>query len=375
MISVAHLTSAHPRYDPRIFLKQCKGLVDHGYKVSLVVADGKGRESVEGVDILDVGLLPGRINRILRTTERVFQAALDLKADLYHLHDPELIPAGLRLKRHGKRVIFDSHEDVPVQLLSKPYLNPWILRALSGGYAVFEKFACARFDGVVAATPFIRDKFLKINPRTVDVCNYPALEEFTPSDDWCKKRNEVCYVGGVSAVRGARELVMALAQVQTDVRLNLVGAFSDTDFRAELENTPGWSRINEFGVLDRNGVREVYARSCAGLVTLHPISNYLDALPIKMFEYMSAGIPVIASDFPLWRQIVLSADCGVCVDPLNPAAVAEAIDELGHNPARAQAMGHNGRMAVETRFNWKTEEAKLVAFYEQVLSPQKRSFQ
>lgn len=361
--SVAHLTSAHPRYDPRIYLKQCMGLADHGYKVSLVVADGLGHENAGGVDIIDVGLLPGRINRIFRTTDRVFQAALGLNADIYHLHDPELIPAGLRLKWHGKRVIFDSHEDVPVQLLSKPYLNPWVLHWLSRMYAGFEKFACARFDGIVAATPFIRDKFVHINPRTVDVCNYPVLGEFTPCDNWRRKRDEVCYVGGLSAVRGARELVAALARVRADVRLNLVGAFSEHDLRAELEREPGWGRVNEWGILDRDGVRRTYENSLAGLVTLHPIPNYLEALPIKMFEYMSAGIPVIASDFPMWREIVVGNACGICVDPLDPQAIARAIDYLVTHPKEAEQMGSNGRRAVAEKYNWNVEESKLLWFY------------
>lgn len=372
MTHVAHLTSAHPRFDPRIFLKQCRGLAEKGFKITLVVADGLGNEYVDGVGICDVGLLPGRIDRILRTTNRVYHAALALNAELYHLHDPELLPIGLRLKRHGKRVVFDSHEDVPVQLLNKHYLAPRVLRSLSAAYAGFEKFACARFDGVVAATPFIREKFSAINSRTIDVCNYPMLGEFAPCDDWDGKRDEVCYVGSVAGVRGARELVMAMARVQTGTRLNLVGAYSEPDLKAAMVRMPGWEKVNDSGVLDRDGVRDIYRRSWAGLVTLHPIANYLDALPIKMFEYMSAGIPVIASDFPLWRQIVLSADCGVCVDPLNPAAIAEAICEIGRSAPRARAMGLNGRKAVEARFNWKAEEAKLMAFYEQVLYSKKQ---
>lgn len=368
MSSVAHLTSAHPRFDPRIFLKQCRGLAESGFSVSLVVADGLGAESVNGINIFDVGFLPRRVNRILRTTDRIFRAALALNADIYHLHDPELLPVGLRLKRCGMRVIFDSHEDVPVQLLSKHYLPRRVLRQLSMAYAMFERFACARFDGVVAATPSIRDKFLAINPRSVDVCNYPLLGEFSPCDNWEIKRDEVCYVGGISGGRGARELVAAMDRVQPATRLNLVGGISEPGLQVELQNMPGWSRVNDFGVLDRDGVRDVYDRSRAGLVTLHPIANYLDALPIKMFEYMSAGIPVIASDFPLWRQIVHSANCGVCVDPLSPDAIACAINEIWLNPERARIMGLNGRKAVETRFNWKTEEIKLIAFYERLLS-------
>lgn len=367
-MKVAHLTSAHPRNDVRIYEKECKSLIAARYKVSIVVGDGFGDQVMGGVDVHDVGKSPGRLARIVGTTGRVFKKALELDADLYHLHDPELLPVGLRLKQLGKRVVFDSHEDVPLQLLSKHYLPPWGRRSVLAAFAALEKFACSRFDGVITATPFIRDKFLKINPRTVDVCNYPVLGEFAPCDDWEAKRDEVCYVGGVSGVRGARELVLAMARVQSDMRLNLVGDISEPGLQAEMKSMPGWSRVNDFGILGREGVRDVYERSRAGLVTLHPIPNYLDALPIKMFEYMSAGIPVIASDFPLWRQIVLAADCGVCVDPLSPAAIAEAIDDIGRSPERARAMGLNGRKAVETRFNWKTEESKLVAFYEQVLS-------
>ena len=135
-----------------------------------------------------------------------------------------------------------------------------------------------------------------------------------------------------------------------------------------MQALPGWQRVNALGFLDRAGVRDVLGRSMAGLVTLHPVINYIDALPVKMFEYMSAGIPVIASDFPLWREIIAGNDCGLLVDPLNPAAIAEAIDTLVSNPTMAQRMGENGRRAVEERYNWGIEEQKLMAFYERILA-------
>ena len=131
---------------------------------------------------------------------------------------------------------------------------------------------------------------------------------------------------------------------------------------------PGWQRVNALGFLDRAGVRDVLGRSMAGLVTFHPAPNHIDAQPNKMFEYMSAGIPVIASDFPLWREIIAGNDCGLLVDPVNPAAIAEAIDTRVNNPDMAQRMGENGRRAVEARYNWGIEEQKLLAFYEQILT-------
>lgn len=365
---VTHLTSAHKRNDTRIFLKMCLSLSRYGHQVTQIVADGKGDSICDGVQIFDVGASKSRLDRIRNAPKRVFAKAVSLNADLYHLHDPELIPIGLKLKRLGKRVVFDFHEDVPKQLLGKPYLNKVALWCLSKSFAMFESYACKRFDGVIAATPFIRDKFLAINPHTVDINNFPMLGELATEVQWGNKEAEVCYVGGIAKIRGITEVCQAMGLAQTKARLNLCGGFSESGFEQSVKAMPGWQRVNEFGFVGRSGVRDVLSRSVAGLVTLHPVINYIDALPVKMFEYMSAGIPVIASDFPLWREIIHGNDCGLLVDPLDPAAIAKAIDYLVTNPAEAQRMGANGRKAVNERYNWAIEEQKLFAFYERTLS-------
>lgn len=302
----------------------------------------------------------------MRTTRRVLEVALRLDATVFHLHDPELIPAGLQLKRLGRVVIFDAHEDVPMQLLAKPYLNPAARRLLSSAFGAYERYACRRFDGIIAATPFIAEKFKQINPHTIDVNNYPLAEEFDAAASWEHKRREVCYVGSIAAVRGIRELVRACALVRTDTRLALAGQFSEPALEAEVRAYPAWHRVRSLGHQDRAGVRDVMAASMAGLVTLHPERNYLDALPVKMFEYMAAGIPVIASDIPLWRSIVEGSRCGVCVDPMDPGAIAEAIDYFVQRPELARQMGCNGRRAILDTYNWPVESAKLINFYEHV---------
>lgn len=367
-VRVAHLTSAHPRDDIRVFLKECCSLARHGLGVALVVADGRGDEVRNGVMIVDVGCSTGRLGRMFKATRRVYQKALELDAEIYHLHDPELLPVGLKLKRRGKKVVFDAHEDVPKQILGKHYLHPWVRRILSWGFAHFEHYACARFDGVVAATPYIRAKFLAINPRAVDINNFPMLGELESAVAWSEKADEVCYVGSIAQIRGIKELVRAMELTRTPVRLNLVGGFAEAQVETEVRTYPGWGKVNAKGVQDRPGVRDVLGRSVAGVVTLHPAANYLDSLPIKMFEYMSAGIPVIASDFDLWRTIVQESGCGLCVNPLDPAAIASAIDHLVSHRAEAQTMGSNGRQAVLSRYNWALEEAKLVEFYDRLLA-------
>ncbi len=345
-------------------MKQCRDLARHGYQVSLIVADGLGNGRADGIDILDVGREHGRMARMLHSTGRVYRRARALDAAIYHLHDPELIPAGLRLKQLGKTVIFDAHEDLPLQLLGKPYLHPAARRQLSRRAGTREPQQCRRLDGIVAATPAIGAKFAKINRRTIEVANYPVQAEFDRAQPWDRKAREVCYVGSIAAMRGVRELVAACELMRSGVRLNLAGLFEDPALAAQLSAQPGWSRVNWLGQLDRAGVSTTLRRSLAGLVTLHPQPNYLDALPVKMFEYMAAGIPVIASTIPMWRAIVEEHQCGLCVDPHDPAAIAAAIDYLAGHPKVAARMGANGRRAIDERYNWSVESAKLLALYE-----------
>ncbi len=363
-IRIAHLTSAHPRIDTRIFLKQCRSLARAGHEVALVVADGIGSEVRNGVVVHDVGAPSGRLDRMRNVTRRVLAKAVELDAAVYHLHDPELIPVGLKLKKLGKRVIFDAHEDVPKQLMGKPYLNPLSRWLFSHVFAAYERWACRRLDGVIAATPFIRDKFLAINPCTVDINNFPLLGELAAGEvDWSRKQQQVAYVGGIARVRGVLEVVTALAQTRSEVRLQLVGKFSEREVENLARASPGWSRIDALGFLDREGVRDVLQRAVAGLVTFLPMPNHMDAQPNKMFEYMSAGVPVIGSHFPLWREIIEGNQCGLCVDPHNPYEIAEAIDHLIAHPAESERMGRNGQKAVQELYNWDIEERKLLAFY------------
>ena len=332
------------------------------------MADGRGDEVREGIPIHDVGAASGRLGRMLNTTHRMYHYALELGGQIHHLHDPELIPMGLKLKRKGKIVVFDAHEDLPKQILAKPYLSRPMSWFVSNVCAAYERMVCGRFDAVVAATPCIGGKFLAINSSTVTVSNYPLLDEFAANTrDWNAKRKQVCYIGGLEDIRGIKEMVRAFEHVRCGARLRLGGSFSEQQLAHEVMAYSGWQNVDYCGWLDRDQVRHTLHMSVAGLVTLHPLVNYMEASPVKMFEYMSAGIPVIASRFPLWREIVEGNSCGLCVDPLDPEAIAGAIDYLVENPERAQEIGRNGRRAVQERYNWSLEERKLLSLYRRLI--------
>lgn len=369
-INVCHLTSAHPRYDTRIFVKECRSLAKT-YTVNLVVADGDGDETRDGIHFHDVGKPKGRLDRMLTIVKRVYSKAVALESDIYHLHDPELLPVGLKLKKQGKRVIFDAHEDIPLQIFNKTYLHPLSRHILSAVFARFEAYACRRFDGIITATPHIREKFLAINPNALDINNYPVLEELGNAVSYAEKGNRVCYVGYITEARGIKELVRAMERTG-NCTLAVAGKFQQRDVEEEVRKYPGWGKVDFLGFLDREGIKALLSDARAGVVTLHPTPNYLDALPVKMFEYMAAGIAVIASDFPLWRSIVDDAACGLCVDPKDPESIADAINYLITHPGEAEQMGANGKRAAQEKYNWNAEEHKLLGFYAGILRDKER---
>lgn len=363
-MKICHLTSVHSYTDTRIFIKECQSLAQAGYEVHFVVP-GAQSSLIENVHIHGIEKEAGnRLKRMIQTVNSVYKKGLEIDADVYHFHDPELIPVGLKLKKHGKKVIYDVHEDVPRQVLTKTWLPKYSHKIISKCIEVYENYASKKFDVIITATSFIRKRFLKNGCNAYDINNYPLLEELRmDAIDWSEKEDAVCYVGGITFVRGIKEMVEAIRLVN-EGELLLGGTFSVPSEKAEIIELDGWNRVRELGFLDRKGVKDTYRVSKAGLVTLQPTINYIDALPVKMFEYMAAGIPIIASNFPLWKSIIEENNCGICVNPLNSKEIASAIDWIITHPLEAERMGENGRKAVETKYNWETENIKLQKIYE-----------
>ena len=364
---VVHLTTVHPRDDIRILHKQCRTLAAAGYRVVQVVGDGLGDARDGDVEIVDIGPRPTtRWARMWQQPRRAAAAVQRLAPDLLHFHDPELLPLAARLAARGLPVVYDAHEDVPRQVLTKQWIPAPARPVVSRLFEWYEDGRAARLAAVCAATPHIARRFARRAPLSVCVANYPFLDELAPPADDAPRERAVCYVGGITRTRGAFEMLRAIARVP-GARLLLCGRFEDATLEAELRREPGWRQVDYLGQVDRQGVAEVMARSMAGLVTLQPMPSYRDAWPIKMFEYMSAALPVIASDFPLWRDILAPVDAGLCVDPLDPAAIAAAIGRLLDDPLQARAMGMRGRSAVLEHYRWDAAAAELLTLYARLL--------
>ena len=366
-ITITHLTSNHPRYDTRIFVKECNSLAKvSNYKVNLIVADNLGNEFINNINIIDVGKLEGRFNRIFKTTKEILNKAIEINSNIYHIHDAELIYVGIKLKKLGRIVVFDAHEDIPNEILAKPYINKYIKLVLSKIFNIYEMYSLKKFDYIITATSYIKNKFSTVN-KSIDINNYPLIEELSSDVEWKDRKDQVCYIGVIAKTRGNLENVEAMTFVNSNIKFKLAGIIHQKSFEKELKENNGWKKVDFVGKLSRNEVKELLAESKVGLVTLYPLISYKDALPVKMFEYMVAGIPVIISNIPLWKEIIEGNKCGVCVNPYNSKEIAEKITYLFNNQEEAKQMGLNGKKAVLEKYNWMIEEKKLFIIYRELI--------
>ena len=368
-MKIAHLTSVHPRYDTRIYYKMCCSLTALG-KVYLICADGNGDEVIKNVKIIDVGKSKSRMLRMFTSVNLIYSQAINLDADIYHLHDPELIRIGLKLIKKGKKVIFDSHELIGDQILSKHYLPKFLRNTISKIYNYYEKYNLKKFH-LIGATPYITNHLKKINQNAIDICNYPILDNHIinsiEKNKQSSKINYICYVGGISKIRGLKELVKALELTNNKVVLNLAGNFSSIEFEKEIKNLPGWKNVNYLGFVRYSYLMSKYNNKF-GVIPFLDVPNHINSQPNKMFEYMMYKLPVICSNFSLWKDLMEIYNCGKVFNPANPRSIAKVIDYLLDNPDDRKKMAQNGYQAVTNGFNWKNEAKKLFSFYDIIIN-------
>jgi len=369
-VRVIHMSTLHTALDVRIFQKECRALAAAGHDVHYLVQEPPA-PWLEGVHFHRFRRPQGSLRpvRIGRRLAEMHHLARRLRGDVYHFHNPELILVGLLLRRGGARVIYDVHEHSPQEALTLNKDHPWEGRWKSWAWTVLEQWAMRGLDAFVCATPAIARSFPP--HKTITVRNFPPLPlasaegTVEPPIAYGQRPPHLAYTGLISGVRGIREMVRALEYLSAEspACLQIAGNFADPRAQAEVQQHPGWRRVNYVGLQPRPAVQALLARARLGLVLYHPEPDHLEAEPNKLFEYMAAGLPVVASDFPHWRKIVAEAGAGLVVDPRDPAAIARAIQHLLDHPAEAEAMGRRGRQEVAARYNWEAEARKLLDLY------------
>lgn len=359
MKSICHLEITGIDFMPRVW-RAAISAKKQGYEVSII---GYG-DSAErnGITYHGFNRHNSRLKNFLFLTRKMARAAINTKADIIQIHSPIFLIYAFWFKRRGKIVIFDSHENYPVQILGKKYIPRLLRKVVSKAYSAFEAYACRRLDAVLYPCTFNgKNIFEGRAKKSVKIENF---SQFISAAS-CPRIAQAIYAGAITEGRGA--INMAEAVVKADSKLLLCGSFADKELQTRILNYPS-KNISFLGTQTRERLFQLYSSSAIGLCVLRREGQYAmcDNMSTKAYEYMQCGLPVILSDFPYAKAKNETYQFGICVDPTNVDEIANAIRYLLDNPEEARRMGENGRRAVEQEFNWSVEEKKLLKLYEEL---------
>lgn len=369
MKKITHISTVHPRRDTRIFYRECVSLAKEGYEVVLIVADGLGPEIFQGVTIVDLGKAKNRFTNLVNGYSKILIEIRKNKPDIVHFHDAELMFVGKAIKNKGIPVFYDIHENVAAQILDKRHLPTYLRKPLHYAYKLVEKVLINNFHLILAEDSYEHIYLSKGKSLTV-VLNLPEQQSFNKFINNQRVDNGIFYIGGVSNERGLDVTLKALHILKkrnVDFYMHYVGAISE----AALLNLDLKKIENNITFYGRMDLIEGYALSkkCkVGLAVLKPITNYVGSYPTKIFEYMSVKLPVITSNFPLYKEVVETYKSGYCIDPFSAEELANKIESLLVDDSLVRTMGDNGLKAVINKFNSKHEEIKLFSIYKNVLN-------
>ncbi len=367
---VCHITTVHQPTDDRIYHKECVSLAGEGYQVFLM-APIDDIPDLKDVTLISLPVFRSRWKRFLAGNIKVVTQVLKHRLSFVHFHDPELLPAGVVLRILGRKVVYDAHENISLQLKYKSWIRPsWFRKVLSIKVYWIERCCTWFFQGVVTAT----DDILTYVPskKRVVLRNFPLLQ--WADDIEVPERTGtvpvVIYAGGLTEIRGIREMVDATALVPGEMELRLMGTFDDPEYEKACRNSTGWRKVRFLGQLPLQEVYQQVALSDIGLALLYPAENYLTSLPVKAFEYMAFGKPILMSDFPFWQEFFKGA--ALFCDPKDPEKIAMNLVKLLNDKHLRDQLGEEGKRKVKTEYSWEVERKKLFALYHKLTHGSKK---
>ncbi|MES2690382.1 MAG: glycosyltransferase [Bacteroidota bacterium] len=371
---VCHFSSVHHINDTRVFYRECVWLAKE-YDVSLV-AIGKFTGKRDGVSVTGIPKPASRLKRIFGTTHQVYKVARSQHADLYHFHDPELIPFALLLKWSGKKVVYDIHENITESLKDKKWLMfkglfTWL-------YLRFDALAARYFTLILA-----EESYLKVYKRRYPKKETSLVRNYAPSAllkpfvqlNRMVSGNKVklFYMGSIDSLYCCKEMLEAvylLNKQGIDAEITMVG-WIEPNTQHEMQT---WLFMKEIrhkvtmtGYMEIEQGYELSKGFHIGLSFVSDNLNVSQSLPRKMYEYMHIGLPVISSGHLLYKQLVETHALGLCVNNNTAVEISKAIKQLMESGAYLNQLAQNNVKAAATHFNWETEYGQLDRVYSQLL--------
>ncbi|WP_088032399.1 glycosyltransferase [Evansella clarkii] len=371
---VVHITTVHHPLDPRIYYKECQSLQNAGYSVTLIAPSASDLKGENRVPVITLKKYKNRFVSMVLSPIEAYQKAKKLKADYYHFHDPELLPAAWLLKKKTNTVFYDIHEDYETGIVTREYLTKPVRVLISKAYKLTEKLFSKKMS-LILAEKYYKEKY----PRGTCILNYPLLNEklLNNKEITGETEDKLLYTGNVTTDRGAL-IHASLPKIDESVSVYFYGRcpgglaeqmLVKAGKKSNHLHIKGINRYVPKGEIDDSYINR---RWLAGLALFPPSDHYKKKELTKFFEYMTAGIPIICSNFKVWKEFIDKYNCGISVDPFNEDEIKEAINYLKTNPGKAEKMGENGQKAVLEELNWGREEEKLIRLY-QALQPSNTS--
>lgn len=362
--------SSFNRVGQPILYRQARSLVDSGYEVSIIFNDGHPDEVIDGINVYGSGItVKGYWGRIRKGPIALYKKARKLNADIYQTCDIENIVTCLLLRRFGKRIVFDLLENHPYSLLEKSNYLPLINKIVLIPFIMVMKYGLRRFDLVFAVTNDIATYLKEWGISNVRLfANYPQVNDnFSLSfEEYNSREDRIIYFGLIYYISRQDVFLDALDRSK-GVKYLLAGIFSDgkdSSYQSTVMSKPAWSRVEFIEGFRRDELPKLLAR-CTISNVLRDFSSMKGCENgsmgvVKIFESMEAGLPIICSDVPVYRELMKKYKCGLLVDPLNPDEISNAISYLVHNKEQAYKMGQEGRRAVLEEYNWDKEFSKYL---------------
>lgn len=361
-------SSVHVWNDTRIYYKEINTLLESGYEVEQIAVETNqipaNRQNLTQ-QLFPVG---SRLSRFKRWYS-IYKAIRQSDAKYYHFHDPELLLLLPWLRKKHGVFIYDMHENFPKALETKSWILKQLRKPLAKLIQHVEQKCLAYCEHVIFAESSYKKDYPTVIQKNEDILNFPIYKTALQKKEMLEQT--LLYVGGIEENRGLWVMLDALKMLKQygrkDLQLKLIGPISNLDNEKIdnfIEGNDLTSNVQRLGRIPNDEIDEHMATATVGLCLLKPIPNYMESMATKMFEYMSANLPMVVSDFPMWDSLMKETKSGYSVDPLNNLSVALTIDTLLRNNKLRQEIGTNGRNYYESTYNWTAEGKKLIALYE-----------
>jgi glycosyltransferase involved in cell wall biosynthesis len=363
--------SGYYRNDPRIFQRQCKSLTEAGFSVSILTNDDQPEETLEDISIYSTNnYWASRLRVLIFAKKQFLKRAIELDADIYQMHSPELLSLGIALRKAGKIVVYDAHEDLPKHIIEKDWLPRFIRKPLSFVVQNYMNTILQNYHAIISPHSHVVDNLKEINPNTTLITNFakllPSKEIYL--DEYLQRKQIICYSGTVYLHSNQISILDALKELP-DVTYNIAG-YCSPDYLEVLSKHESYKKLNYIGRINWADLAAFYKKARIGFVLIDYKLNLGGKRGTyavnKIFEYMEAALPIICSDYDLWQDIINEYNCGICVEPGNVKQLKDAITFLLNNPIEAYKMGQNGRRAVLQKYNWSTQHEVYINIFKEL---------